>query len=66
MWRHRLRIVLLSLGVALGYGSAYAHFSRAHRYARVHAYDHDCDPFSWLEQPPHKPEPHKATAKNVQ
>jgi hypothetical protein len=65
MWRYRLRIVLLSLGVAFGYGSAYSHFSRAHGRAHVHAYDRDCDPFSWLEQQPHKPEPHEAPAKNV-
>ena len=33
---YRLRIILLSIGVLLGFGGAFAHFSHAHDYR--HAY----------------------------
>jgi hypothetical protein len=39
MDRYRLRIVLLSLGVILGYGSAAAHFARWHAW-HDHRYEH--------------------------
>ncbi|MET0343205.1 MAG: hypothetical protein ABW252_19510 [Polyangiales bacterium] len=48
MNRYRMRVVLLSLGVLFGYGSAFAHVGhhdrdpdRAHR----HAHCHGDDPF---------------------
>jgi hypothetical protein len=42
---YRLRIVLLSLGVLFGFGSAFAHFS-GYRGHRGHHHHHDC----WDEQ----------------
>ena len=59
MWRYRLRIVLLSLGVLVGYGSGFAHL--AHRHGRFDHRYHDCPHWSWFDT-----EPHQAPAKKVQ
>jgi hypothetical protein len=42
MRRHHFKLVLLSLGVVLGYGSAFAHFHHAHHggSARLHECEH--------------------------
>ncbi|MFI5307547.1 MAG: hypothetical protein ACHQ53_09355 [Polyangiales bacterium] len=39
----RLKLILLSLGVVLGYGSAYGQLRHTHR--GLHA--HECAPWSW-------------------
>lgn len=41
MRRYRLRIALLSLGVVLGYGHAFAHY-RHHDGWHARAHHHDC------------------------
>ena len=43
MRHHRLRVILLSLGVVLGYGSAYAHLVHAHH----GPYAAPCAGWSW-------------------
>ena len=41
MAHYRLKIALLALGVVLGYGSAFAHFSHRHDWAgHGHGYGH--------------------------
>jgi hypothetical protein len=52
MDRYRLRIVLLSLGVLFGFGSAFAHFSGYRHHHRSHHHHADC----WDERSA-KPEP---------
>ena len=41
MLRYRVKIGLLALGVALGYGHAFAHFTRGHGHAGSCAHDWD-------------------------
>jgi hypothetical protein len=44
---YRARIVLLSLGVLFGFGSAIAHFSRGHDYSRHGSWDGPCQERHW-------------------
>jgi hypothetical protein len=48
MMRYRLKVTLLTLGVVLGYGSAFAHFAWHHHHPGWH---HACgtDPWSFME-----------------
>ena len=43
--RYRMKVVLLALGVVLGYGSAIAHAARWHGYHDMH-----CRGGSWWDQ----------------
>ena len=64
MVRHRLKIVLLSLGVVFGYGSALAHFTHWHGYDygwHGHCHDHRSDGFG-----PWRDDSHGAAPKPVQ
>jgi hypothetical protein len=66
MGRYRLRIVLLSLGVVLGYGSAVAHFTHWHGYGYGYGHcrhDHGSNGYGnggWQD------DSHHATPKPVQ
>jgi hypothetical protein len=57
MRHHRLKVLLLSLGVVFGYGSALAHFVWHHQHGGWH---HACEDAFWAPAasepaPPHTP-----------
>jgi hypothetical protein len=68
MGRYRLRIVLLSLGVVLGYGSAVAHFMHWHGYGYGYGHGH-CRHDHWSDGHPDRPwqdDSHGSPPKSVQ
>lgn len=59
MRRYRWKIVLLSLGVVLGYGSAVAHLVHGRGHLSRHL--RNSEPCSWFD-----PEPQQEAAKKLQ
>jgi hypothetical protein len=42
MWRYRLKVILLALGVVLGYGSALHHHGHCHPHFMQHLHGENC------------------------